>query len=105
MCASVGTMRLAMVGLGRMGSNMVRRLLLAGHECVAHDIDPAALARSAADGAIDAATVNDVVASLARPRVVWLMLPAAHTKPMVDALVPLLEPGDVVVDGGNSNYR
>lgn len=98
-------MQIGMVGLGRMGSNMVRRLLGAGHDCVAFDRDPAAVAALAAAGARPAASLGELVDGLAPPRTVWLMLPAAAVDASIDALLPLLLPGDTVVDGGNSHYR
>jgi 6-phosphogluconate dehydrogenase len=98
-------MQLGMVGLGRMGANMVRRLLRAGHECVAHDVTPEAVARATADGAVGAATLAELVERLHPPRHVWIMVPAAVVDGTLDALVPLLATGDTVIDGGNSHYR
>ena len=98
-------MRLAMVGLGRMGAGMSRRLMKAGHEVVGFDIDPKARAELAKDGAIDVATPDEVVKQLAGPRVVWLMLPAGRiTQESIDFYSGALSPGDVIVDGGNSRY-
>ena len=98
-------MRLGMVGLGRMGANMTTRLLERGHEIVAHDISPAALDAAAAEGAEPAPTLDDVARLLPTPRAVWLMVPAgAPTQDVLDRLRPSLEPGDAVVDGGNSRY-
>jgi len=98
-------MQLGMVGLGRMGANMVRRLMRDGHEAVAFDLAPAAVQQLADEGAIGAASLADLVARLQRPRVVWLMVPAAVVDATLDELLPLLDPDDVVVDGGNSYYR
>ncbi|HMM77937.1 MAG TPA: decarboxylating 6-phosphogluconate dehydrogenase [Gammaproteobacteria bacterium] len=98
-------MQIGMVGLGRMGANMARRLLGAGHDCVAFDIHPEALRTLAAAGARAAAALDDLVLQLEPPRIVWLMLPAAAVDATIDALVPQLQPGDIVVDGGNSHYR
>ncbi|HSB87794.1 MAG TPA: decarboxylating 6-phosphogluconate dehydrogenase [Ilumatobacteraceae bacterium] len=98
-------MQIAMVGLGRMGANMVRRLLRAGHDCVAYDLNVAAVAASEADGAHGARTPEELVAALAAPRHIWLMVPAAYVGTTVDTLAPLLSPGDTLIDGGNSWYR
>ena len=98
-------MQLGMVGLGRMGASMVRRLMRGGHECVVHDLSPQALAALAADGAIAPGSLNGFVAALAQPRAVWLMVPAAVVDRTIDSLLPLLSPGDIVIDGGNSYYR
>src|SRR5581483_11356195 len=98
-------MQVGMIGLGRMGANMVRRLLRGGHQCVVHDVSAAAVEALAREGATGAASVDDFVARLAPPRVVWLMVPAAAVDATLETLVPRLAPGDVVVDGGNSYYR
>jgi 6-phosphogluconate dehydrogenase len=98
-------MRIGMMGLGRMGANMVRRLTRAGHECVVYDVNPAAVQALAAEGAQGATSVADFVARLVKPRCVWLMLPAAITGRVVDEIAPLLEPGDIIIDGGNSHYH
>jgi 6-phosphogluconate dehydrogenase len=98
-------MRIGMVGLGRMGANLTRRLLRHGHEVVAHDVDAAAVARLEAEGAIGAATLGALVDRLAPPRAVWLMVPAALVGDIVERLAELLEPGDTIIDGGNSFYR
>jgi 6-phosphogluconate dehydrogenase len=98
-------MQVGMIGLGRMGANMVRRLMRGGHECVAHDVTGAAVKAIAAEGARAASTLDDLVAKLQKPRTVWLMVPAAVVDSTLDALVPKLESGDVVIDGGNSYYR
>jgi 6-phosphogluconate dehydrogenase len=98
-------MQIGMIGLGRMGANMVRRLLAAGHECVAHDMRPEAVNAVMAFGARGATTLDEFVAQLRAPRVVWLMLPAAVVDSAIESLLPLLEPEDIVIDGGNSNFR
>jgi 6-phosphogluconate dehydrogenase len=84
---------------------MVRRLMRGGHECVAHDVTAAAVTAIAAEGARGAATLDAFVAALQKPRTVWLMVPAAVVDSTLDALIPKLEAGDVVIDGGNSYYR
>jgi 6-phosphogluconate dehydrogenase len=98
-------MQLGMIGLGRMGANMVRRLMRSGHDCVVHDVAAAAVQALVAEGAIGAFALDDLVARLPRPRAVWLMLPAAAVDTTIHALLRHLEPGDVVIDGGNSYYR
>src|SRR5256885_15345369 len=98
-------MQLGMIGLGRMGANMVRRLMRADHECVVFDLDSHAVSQMAGEGAMGADTVEDLVAKLEAPRAVWLMVPAAVVDKTLDGLVPVLEAGDAVVDGGNSYYR
>jgi 6-phosphogluconate dehydrogenase len=98
-------MQLGMIGLGRMGANIVRRLMRDGHHCVVHDVDADAVRRLTAEGATGASSLAELVAALARPRAVWLMLPAGHVQSTLDELVELLDPDDVVVDGGNSYYR
>lgn len=97
-------MRMGMIGLGRMGGNMVRRLLRAGHECVVFDRNPQAVGLLEADGAIGADSLADFVARLWPPRAAWMMIPAANVDDMLGGLAPLLEPGDCVVDGGNSRH-
>jgi 6-phosphogluconate dehydrogenase len=96
--------QLGMVGLGRMGANMVRRLLAGGHRCVVYDTSPQAVAELAGRGAEGASSLADLVRRLAKPRAVWLMVPAAVVDRTLAELLPLLEPDDVVVDGGNSNH-
>jgi 6-phosphogluconate dehydrogenase len=98
-------MQVGMVGLGRMGANMVRRLMRGGHSCVVHDSAPAAVQALAGEGAIGATSLDDFVARLATPRTVWLMVPAAVVDAALDALLPKLAAGDAIVDGGNSWYR
>jgi 6-phosphogluconate dehydrogenase len=98
-------MQLGMVGLGRMGSNLVRRLMRDGHRCVVYDVNADAVKELEAEGATGATSLAELVEKLNKPRAVWLMLPAAIVDSTLEALVPLLEPGDVVIDGGNSYYR
>jgi 6-phosphogluconate dehydrogenase len=98
-------MQVGMIGLGRMGANMVRRLMRHGHEAVVFDRSAEAVAQLAGEGASGAASLEDFVATLAAPRAIWLMVPAAVVDETLDALLPLLAADDVVVDGGNSNYR
>ncbi|MBL8577576.1 MAG: decarboxylating 6-phosphogluconate dehydrogenase [Mesorhizobium sp.] len=98
-------MQLGMMGLGRMGANMVRRLMKDGHECVVFDINAGAVADLAKEGGVGASSLEDFVGKLAKPRAVWLMLPAAITGKVVHQVAALLEPGDTIIDGGNSNYR
>src|SRR5882762_572486 len=98
-------MQLGMVGLGRMGANLVRRLMRDGHRCVVYDMNADAVKNLAAEGATGAATLSELVEKLDEPRAVWLMLPAAVADATLDRLVDLLEPGDTVIDGGNSYYR
>ncbi|MFC5385835.1 phosphogluconate dehydrogenase (NAD(+)-dependent, decarboxylating) [Aquamicrobium segne] len=98
-------MQIAMMGLGRMGGNMVRRLMRAGHECVVYDIDPKNIAALVSEGATGASSMQELVEKLNKPRHIWLMLPAAITGGVVKQLAALMEPGDTIIDGGNSNYR
>ena len=98
-------MQMAMVGLGRMGANIVRRLMRGGHECVVYDVNPESVASLAAEGAVGADGIPDLAARLTGPRVVWLMIPAGLTGSVVDEVAAVLEPGDILIDGGNSNYR
>ncbi|HKG04124.1 MAG TPA: decarboxylating 6-phosphogluconate dehydrogenase [Conexibacter sp.] len=98
-------MQLGMIGLGRMGANMVRRLMRHGHDAVVFDMSPDAVAQLAGEGATGGDSLEDFVAKLAQPRAVWLMVPAAVVDQTLDALLPLLDADDVVIDGGNSNYR
>jgi 6-phosphogluconate dehydrogenase len=97
-------MQLGMIGLGRMGANMVRRLMRGGHQCVVFDMAPKAVADMAREGAIGASSVADLVQKLAAPRAVWLMVPAAAVDQTIAAVAPLLSPDDVLIDGGNSYY-
>ncbi|MDQ2991079.1 MAG: decarboxylating 6-phosphogluconate dehydrogenase [Pseudomonadota bacterium] len=98
-------MQIGMIGLGRMGARMVRRLLEKGQDCVVHDMQPAAVACLARQGAIGAATLEEMVSCMTAPRAIWLMVPAAVVDQELAALTPLLDAGDIVIDGGNSYYR
>ncbi|MFZ1757084.1 MAG: decarboxylating 6-phosphogluconate dehydrogenase [Caldilineaceae bacterium] len=97
-------MQLGMIGLGRMGANMARRLLQKGHECVVYDRNADTVAAVAREGATGAATLTEFVAALKTPRAIWLMVPAAAVDASLAELTPLLQPGDNVIDGGNSYY-
>ena len=98
-------MQIGMIGLGRMGANMVRRLLKGGHECVAYDRKPATVQALAAEGAQGAHSLAELVRLLPPPRALWIMVPAAIVDSVIGQLKPLLGSGDVLIDGGNSNYR
>ncbi len=98
-------MQLGMIGLGRMGGNMVRRLLKRDHDCVVFDLTPAAVDALASEGASPASSMADLVSQLQAPRAIWLMVPAAHVDDTLAALVPHLAAGDIVIDGGNSHYH
>jgi 6-phosphogluconate dehydrogenase len=98
-------MQLGMIGLGRMGANLVRRLMRDGHECVAYDVTPAAVKTLEGEGATGATTLADFVTQLSKPRAVWIMVPAGVVDSTLEMLVPLLDEGDIVIDGGNSYYR
>jgi 6-phosphogluconate dehydrogenase len=96
--------RLGMIGLGRMGANMARRLLKGGHQCVVFDRSPKAVAELVKENAVGAASLADFVKALARPRAIWLMVPAGVVDQSIADLMPHLEPGDILIDGGNSYY-
>jgi 6-phosphogluconate dehydrogenase len=98
-------MQLGMIGLGRMGAQMVRRLIRGGHQCVVHDRAPEAVHALASDGAAGAASLDAFVRQLTPPRAVWLMVPAGVVDSAIAELQPLLAPGDIIIDGGNSHYR
>jgi 6-phosphogluconate dehydrogenase len=98
------TMQLGMIGLGRMGANMVRRLEKAGHKCVVYDRSPQAVQQLAADGATGSNSIDDFVAKLQQPRAIWLMVPAAVVDATIAQLLPKLSKGDILIDGGNSYY-
>src|SRR5512140_847201 len=98
-------MQLGLIGLGRMGANITRRLMQAGHKCVVYDVDPRSVAALAGDGAVGAASMKELVTKLSPPRAVWMMLPAAVVDDTISGLVDLLKPEDVLIDGGNSYYR
>ena len=98
-------MQLGMVGLGRMGANIVRRLMNDGHECVVYDVKADAVTALAGEGATGAESFADMASKLEAPRAIWLMIPAGLTGDVVDQVAEVLEPGDIIIDGGNSNYR
>src|SRR5580692_9119765 len=97
-------MQLGMIGLGRMGANMVRRLLRGGHDCVVFDMSPKAVEELVQEKAVGAVDLRDLVKKLETPRTVWLMVPAAVVDKTISSLVPLLGAGDTIIDGGNSYY-
>jgi len=97
-------MQLGMIGLGRMGANMVRRLLNGGHQCVVFDRSPQAVTELAQEKAVGTSSLADLVKNLEKPRAVWLMVPAAVVDNTIADLLPSLEPGDILIDGGNSYY-
>ena len=96
-------MQLGMIGLGRMGANMVRRLVAGGHDCVVFDRSTEAVA-ALAERTTGAASLEDFIGKLAAPRAIWLMVPAAAVDAAIASLSPLLEAGDILIDGGNSYY-
>jgi 6-phosphogluconate dehydrogenase len=98
-------MQIGMIGLGRMGANMARRLLRAGHECVAFDAHVPAIDALKPDGAVAVYSLEQMIEALQPPRAVWMMLPAAIVGQTIERLAPLLGSGDIVIDGGNSDYR
>jgi 6-phosphogluconate dehydrogenase len=98
-------MQIGMIGLGRMGANMVRRLVQGGHECVAYDPKPEAVSAVAGFGGRGVSSAAELVRSLKPPRAVWIMVPAALVDKVIEQLRPALEAGDVLIDGGNSNYH
>jgi len=99
-------MRIGMIGLGRMGGNMVERLLRGGHEVVAYTRDQTKVAKAVEKGALGAKSVEDLVDQLPSPKIVWVMVPAGQaTQDMIDHLTKLLKPGDVIIDGGNTKYK
>ncbi len=98
-------MQLGMIGLGRMGANMVERLMKAGHNCVVYDAHADAVQESVAKGAKGTSSLPDFIKALTKPRAVWLMLPAAVVDSVLHSLVPLLEPDDIIIEGGNSYYH
>jgi len=97
-------MQLGMIGLGRMGANLVRRLQRGGHQCVVYDVNPGPVKDLVKEGATGSSSLDDFVKKLSKPRAVWLMVPAAVVDPTLKELGPLLEEGDAVIDGGNSYY-
>jgi 6-phosphogluconate dehydrogenase len=98
-------MQLGMIGLGRMGANLVRRLMRGGHECVVYDVNQSAVKELAGEGAIGTSSLDDFVAKLTVPRSAWVMVPAAFTGQTVTELAERMERGDIIIDGGNSYYR
>jgi 6-phosphogluconate dehydrogenase len=94
-----------MIGLGRMGANMVRRLMKDGHDCVVFDLSADTVKELAGEGATGASSMQDLAAKLAKPRAVWMMVPAAVVDATIDKVVGFLESGDILIDGGNSYYR
>jgi 6-phosphogluconate dehydrogenase len=97
-------MQLGMIGLGRMGANMVRRLLRGGHNCVVFDTSQKSVNALVEEKAVGSSSLEDFVAKLEKPRAIWLMVPAAVVDKSIDSLLPHLEPGDILIDGGNSYY-
>ena len=97
-------MQLGMIGLGRMGANMVRRLLKGGHQCTVFDMSPKAVQELVQEKATGSSSLADFVSKLAKPRAIWLMMPAAVVDKTIDEILPLLESGDILIDGGNSYY-
>ena len=97
-------MQLGMIGLGRMGANMVRRLLKMGPRCVVFDMSPEAVAGLVQEKAVGSSSLQDFVTKLEKPRAVWLMVPAAAVDQTIASLLPDLEAGDILIDGGNSYY-
>src|ERR1019366_1486838 len=97
-------MQLGMVGLGRMGANMVRRLMKAGHTCTVFDMSPQSVEALAKEGAVGSSSIKDFVSKLQQPRAIWLMIPAAVVDSTIAEIVPFLEAGDILIDGGNSYY-
>ena len=97
-------MQLGMIGLGRMGANMVRRLLKGGHQCVVFDMSPKAVAEMVQEKAVGAKSLAEFVKTLSKPRAVWLMVPAGVVDKSIADLLPHLESGDILIDGGNSYY-
>ena len=98
-------MQIGMIGLGRMGGDMVRRLLQGGHECVVFDMKSDIVEALVREGALGSRSIEDFISRLVKPRIVWLMVPAALTDSMITTLTPLLDKGDIIIDGGNSYYR
>ncbi|HVH55937.1 MAG TPA: NAD(P)-binding domain-containing protein, partial [Vicinamibacterales bacterium] len=98
-------MQLGMIGLGRMGSNMVRRLMRGGHTCVVQDVSADAVAGLAREGATGSSSIEDFLNKLSKPRTVCLMVPAAIVDTIIEKLVPHMDRDDVIIDGGNSHYH
>ena len=98
-------MQLGMIGLGRMGANLVKRLQKAGHDCVVYDVDPAAVRRLRRSGATATRSLDELAARLEAPRAAWIMVPAGYAGATVEALAERFSPGDIIIDGGNSNWK
>ena len=98
-------MQLGMIGLGRMGANLSRRLMRNGHEVVVFDVNPSSIDQLESEGAVGARSLEEFVAKLEKPRAAWIMVPAGYVQGTVDKLAKLMEPGDIIIDGGNSYYR
>jgi 6-phosphogluconate dehydrogenase len=98
-------MQLGMIGLGRMGANLVLRLMRDGHECVVYDVNRAAVGSLAKNGAVGASSLEEFAAKLSTPRAAWIMVPAAFVESTIEQLTPLFAKGDIIIDGGNSYYR
>ena len=98
-------MQLGMVGLGRMGANLARRLMRGGHSCVVYDVNIGTVSALEQEGAVGCDHLGDLVAKLTRPRTAWVMVPAGHTRETIASLAEMLEPGDVLIDGGNTHYH
>src|SRR5258707_13921527 len=98
-------MEIGIIGLGRMGANMARRLMRAGHRCVVFDLRPQSVADLVGEGANGAASLVELAAKLTRPRAIWMMLPAATVEQALAGLIDVLAADDVIIDGGNSFYR
>jgi 6-phosphogluconate dehydrogenase len=103
--ATTKRMQLGMIGLGRMGANLSRRLMRDGHEVVVYDVNAEAVAQLESDGARGSESLEDLVGKLEQPRAVWIMVPAGYVESTVEALAELMERGDIIIDGGNSYYR
>src|ERR1019366_8995927 len=104
--ATGNPMQLGMIGLGRMGANIVRRLMRDGHTCVAFDVDPAAVTALEKEGATGSTSLGDFVKKLTQPRAAWVMVPAGEvTGETIEELASHMDPGDMIIDGGNSYYR
>jgi 6-phosphogluconate dehydrogenase len=98
-------MQLGMIGLGRMGANLVRRLMRDGHECVVYDVSKDVVKQLEAEGAIGSSSLEEFVSKLKKPRAAWIMVPAGYVQETLDKLVELVDPDDILIDGGNSYYR
>src|SRR5437764_12731984 len=98
-------MPLGMIGLGRMGANLVRRLMRDGHECVVYDVNADVVKQLEGEGATGSSALEWFVGKLNKPRAIWIMVPAGYVQDTLDKLIGLLDEGDIVIDGGNSYYR